>query len=56
MLEGKFIFLEVFIFFVEKSEFIFFFGEWFINEVCDVIEVLKVFNLDIRLVINIFGC
>ena len=53
--EGKFISPEVFIPLAEKSELIFPFGEWLINEACDAIEALKASNLDIRLAINISG-
>lgn len=53
--EGKFISPEVFIPLAEKSELIFPFGEWLINEACSVIEALKASNLDIRLAINISG-
>lgn len=53
--DGSFVFFEVFIFFVERIDLIFFFGEWFIVEVCSVIEKFKVVSFDICLVINIFG-
>ncbi|MCZ8530890.1 putative bifunctional diguanylate cyclase/phosphodiesterase [Alteromonas sp. PRIM-21] len=53
--EGKFISPEVFIPLAEKSELIFPFGEWLINEACGAIEALKASNLDIRLAINISG-
>jgi diguanylate cyclase (GGDEF)-like protein len=53
--EGKFISPEIFIPLAEKSELIFSFGEWLINEACDAIEALKASNLDIRLAINISG-
>ena len=53
--EGKFISPEVFIPLAEKSELIFPFGEWLINEACDAIEALKASNLDIRLAVNISG-
>jgi len=53
--EGKFISPEVFIPLAEKSELIFPFGEWLINEACNAIDALKGANLDIRLAINISG-
>ncbi|WP_394223565.1 putative bifunctional diguanylate cyclase/phosphodiesterase [Alteromonas gracilis] len=53
--EGKFISPEIFIPLAEKSELIFPFGEWLINEACNAIEALRASNLDIRLAINISG-
>ena len=53
--EGKFISPEIFIPLAEKSELIFPFGEWLINEACNAIEALKAANLNIRLAINISG-
>ena len=53
--ENKFISPEIFIPLAEKSELIFPFGEWLINEACNAIEALKAANLNIRLAINISG-
>ena len=52
---GEFIPPDVFIPLAEKSDLIFAFGEWLINEACEAIEAIKAANLDIRLAINISG-
>ncbi|BFT31456.1 hypothetical protein D210916BOD24_26320 [Alteromonas sp. D210916BOD_24] len=46
---------EVFIPLAEKSDLIFPFGDWLINEACHAVNTLKAADLDIRLAINISG-
>ena len=53
--DGSFIPPDVFIPLAERTELIFPFGEWLIEEACNAIDKLKTANLDIRLAINISG-
>lgn len=53
--EDTFISPDIFIPLAERTELIFPFGEWLVNEACNAIEKLSNANLDIRLAINISG-
>lgn len=53
--DGNQISPDVFIPLAEKSDLIFPFGDWLINEACHAVNILKAANLDIRLAINISG-
>lgn len=53
--DGRYISPDIFIPLAEKSELIFPFGEWLINEACHAVNSLKEAGLDIRLAINISG-
>ncbi|WP_288388676.1 EAL domain-containing protein [uncultured Alteromonas sp.] len=53
--DGSYIPPDVFIPLAERTELIFPFGEWLVEEACNAIDKLTEANLDIRLAINISG-
>lgn len=53
--DGSYIPPDVFIPIAERTELIFPFGEWLVEEACNAIDKLTEANLDIRLAINISG-
>ncbi|MDP2537586.1 sensor domain-containing protein [Alteromonas stellipolaris] len=53
--DGSYIPPDVFIPIAERTELIFPFGEWLVEEACNAIDMLTEANLDIRLAINISG-
>jgi EAL domain-containing protein (putative c-di-GMP-specific phosphodiesterase class I) len=53
--DGSYIPPDVFIPLAERTELIFPFGEWLVEEACNAIDMLTEANLDIRLAINISG-